>query len=181
MDHLLNEVLWSDGCVARCTCGWTSTPATTDEHAERRWRIHSGQQHAAEVCAEAWRMSASARARAAELARIRDEARERRMKLCESRVALKEVVERAHNNMRQWRPSAERTLECARQLAGVTVEDLWMRYFAYGGSLSLNDLAVVMSGEARVTASDYLVLSTVLNEEFRDAGFGYPIPFEYRG
>lgn len=68
----------------------------------------------------------------------------------------------------------ERTLECARQIAGFSFAELWVRYFAYGGMLNARALEDALCGGGHIGTRDYDVLSVVFNEEFRLDGLGEP-------
>jgi hypothetical protein len=180
VDHTLCEVSDSEGFVSVCGCGWSSVTASTEDHAYRRWKIHASQQRSAELCAHAWTVGATTQARALELVGVREAARERRSKLAQRRQEVRIALEVAGRGLRALGPSVEHTLECARELSGMSMMDLWLQYLSYGGDMSLNHLQLVMDGEEFIGQRDYEVVSTVLNEAFRDAGFGNPLPIAMR-
>jgi len=176
-DHQLMELLPSRSEVSsRCACGWTSTPARSAAHARRRWTIHASQQRAATVCSHAFEVGLTARDRAVELATVRALARRRRQRLAAQRVEVREALRTADAHAERYRMPVHRMLECARQLAGLSTSELWVRYLALGGNLAPGAFARAMCGIDELRAVDANVISTALNEEFRDSGFGTPLP-----
>lgn len=68
-------------------------------------------------------------------------------------------------------------LDNARQLAGVTVADLWLRYFTLGGSNSQDDLNRLLRGGVAFGAGEYDVLAHALNERFVELDLDHPVPY----
>jgi hypothetical protein len=176
IQHQVDEVLTSGSVVAcRCTCGWTSTPASSSAHAHRRWKIHFSQQRSARLCSQAWGIANDARHRAAELSVMGERARQRRTLLAEQRHQLRAALQVAETYVDQYRTAPHRMLDCARQLAGLSPSELWLRYLSLGGCLPLDGFLRAMTGTDDLRPVDHELICTALNEEFRDAGFGTPL------
>ena len=69
-------------------------------------------------------------------------------------------------------------LENARQLADVTVYELWLRYFALGGTATRADLGALLRGEHEFNAGQHHVLVHALNERFGELEIDHPLPYE---
>jgi hypothetical protein len=70
-------------------------------------------------------------------------------------------------------------LDAARQTLGLTVDQLWVDYFALGGALSKAHVVAVLKGEQDLRDGEYNVLAQALNERFIDQEQNHPVP--YRG
>jgi len=68
-------------------------------------------------------------------------------------------------------------LEAARVLAGVTVADLWLRYFTLGGTNTRTDLKQLLRGDSAFGAGQYDVLAHALNERFVELDLDHPVPY----
>lgn len=68
-------------------------------------------------------------------------------------------------------------LAAARVLACITVAELWLRYFALGGSNSRADLNALLRGETTFGPAQYDVLVHALNERFVELDLDYPVPY----
>ena len=68
-------------------------------------------------------------------------------------------------------------LNNARQLAEVTAYDLWLRYFALGGTASRADLGALLRGEVEFGADQYDVVAHALNERFAELEMDHPVPY----
>ena len=68
-------------------------------------------------------------------------------------------------------------LEAARQVSGLSVDDLWVRYFALGGTLPPEALRAFFGGSGTGEVPDPEVLVHTLNESFAEAGLGHPVPY----
>lgn len=68
-------------------------------------------------------------------------------------------------------------LEAARADLGLTVEQLWIAYFALGGNGAPDDVRHWLADAARAPARDYNLLAHALNEEFTARGRNHPVPF----
>ena len=179
VEHYLAEVRRGRPTVACCSCGWRSAQASGGEiPATWWWQIHVDQHRAAAQCARAWAIGESARSRNAELAASRDVIRGRRMIVSQQRAEVRAGLDRAAGRTRDERVDVEQMLECARKIAGFSIGELWLKYFALGGKLTQQQMHRVLTGVDQIERSEYTVLSVVFNEEFCDDGFGYPLPAE---
>jgi hypothetical protein len=124
----------------------------------------------------AWAIAREARHRAAELSTVREMALRRQAMLAEQRIELRDALRLADDHAARYRTSTSRMLDCARQMLGLSTSELWVRYLALGGNLEPSAFARAMDGADEIQVRDYELISTTLNEEFRDAGFGNPLP-----
>ena len=69
------------------------------------------------------------------------------------------------------------SLENARQLADVTVDDLWLRYFALGGTATPDDMGSFLRGEHDFGTGQHDVLVHALNERFVELELNHPVPY----
>ena len=69
------------------------------------------------------------------------------------------------------------TLDQLRRQAGLTLEQLWLRYFALGGSRPALELEAVLHGALLADAHDHDVLAHALNERFTELGGDHPVPY----
>jgi hypothetical protein len=174
--HLVDVVASRSKLTAQCSCGWLAVPASSEEHARKRWAIHATQQRAAILCSKAAALGMSAQARGAELAMLTTQVRQRRAILSAHRERMHRALWEADQRALELRPPLNSTLECARQLAGLSEVELWLRYVTMGGSLGQEQFKRALNGLDELNDRDYDVVSAVLNEEFRDAGLGDPLP-----
>ena len=72
-------------------------------------------------------------------------------------------------------------LEQARRDVGMSVDDLWMRYFALGGMCSAVELEAYLVGALAVASHDHDVLAVALNERFSELGGDHPVPYSGDG
>jgi hypothetical protein len=68
-------------------------------------------------------------------------------------------------------------LEAARKQAGMSFHDLWIEYFALGGTERPRDVRTYLGGGA-VESMDYDVLAQAINERFLDRGGNHPVPYQ---
>ena len=68
-------------------------------------------------------------------------------------------------------------LEQARRETGLSVPDLWYRYFALGGMRSALDVEAYLYGALIADAYDRDLLSVALNERFAELGGDHPLPY----
>jgi hypothetical protein len=68
-------------------------------------------------------------------------------------------------------------LEKARRGLGLTVSDLWFRYFAVGGMNSELEIEAFLYGALIPTDADRDMLAVALNERFFELGGDHPIPY----
>jgi hypothetical protein len=71
-------------------------------------------------------------------------------------------------------------LEAARRELGLSVRDLWLDYFALGGSADVHEIGDFLGGMASPSDHDYDVLAVALNETYRDRGADHPVPYSIR-
>ena len=72
-------------------------------------------------------------------------------------------------------------LERARREVGMSVDELWMRYFALGGMGSAVELEAYLVGALAVTSHDHDVVAVALNERFSELGGDHPVPYSGDG
>lgn len=68
-------------------------------------------------------------------------------------------------------------LDAARLLAGITVAELWLRYFTLGGTNTRADLDKLLRGDAAFGVGQYDVLAHALNERFVELDSDHPVPY----
>ncbi len=68
-------------------------------------------------------------------------------------------------------------LERARRDVGLSVSDLWFRYFALGGTRSPIELDAVLNGALVADSTDRDRLAVALNERFAELGGDHPVPY----
>jgi predicted DNA-binding ribbon-helix-helix protein len=68
-------------------------------------------------------------------------------------------------------------LEKARRDVGLTVADLWYRYFTLGGMSTALEVEGVLYGALRATAHERDLLAVALNERFAELGGDHPVPY----
>jgi hypothetical protein len=71
-------------------------------------------------------------------------------------------------------------LDNARQLADVSVAELWLRYFTLGGTESHSDLIKLLRGDLEFGPGQYDVLVHALNERFVELEMNHPVPYSPR-
>jgi hypothetical protein len=68
-------------------------------------------------------------------------------------------------------------LEQARRDVGLSIPDLWMRYFALGGMSTTFEMEAILYGALVPLTHDRDVLAVALNERFTELGGDHPIPY----
>jgi hypothetical protein len=68
-------------------------------------------------------------------------------------------------------------LEEARRNLGMSMADLWWRYFALGGSGTELELEAMLFQALVPAGSDRDVIAVALNERFSELGADHPIPY----
>lgn len=68
-------------------------------------------------------------------------------------------------------------LDRARQDAGLSQHDLWVRYFALGGMAPPLELEALCQGALLATDSDMDRIAHALNERFTELGRNHPVPY----
>jgi hypothetical protein len=72
-------------------------------------------------------------------------------------------------------------LEQARRLLGLSVSELWLRYFALGGMYTALEVDATLFGALLPNDHDHDMLAVALNECFAAAGGDHPIPYSGDG
>jgi hypothetical protein len=72
--------------------------------------------------------------------------------------------------------SVERLAQARREL-GLTIGELWWRYFALGGITTAMELDAILYHALVPTTEDYDLLALALNERFSELGRDHPIPY----
>lgn len=68
-------------------------------------------------------------------------------------------------------------LERARREVGLSVADLWLRYFALGGMSTALELEAILYEALVAGPHDRDVVAVALNERFTELGADHPIPY----
>ena len=68
-------------------------------------------------------------------------------------------------------------LEQARRETGLSVPELWYRYFALGGMRSALDVEAYLYGALIADAYERDLLAVALNERFAELGGDHPVPY----
>jgi hypothetical protein len=74
-------------------------------------------------------------------------------------------------------PERVDVLERARRDVGLTVTELWFRYFALGGMQTPIQIDAVLNGALVATDVDRDRLAVALNERFAELGGDHPVPY----
>lgn len=69
-------------------------------------------------------------------------------------------------------------LEQARRDTGMSMVDLWIRYFALGGGRTPIEVDAVLNGALVADPADRDRLAVALNERFAELGGDHPVPYE---
>jgi hypothetical protein len=68
-------------------------------------------------------------------------------------------------------------LEQARREVGLSVADLWMRYFTLGGMSTALEMEAILYGALLANDHDRDVIAVALNERFAELGGDHPVPY----
>ena len=68
-------------------------------------------------------------------------------------------------------------LEQARQDSGLSITELWLRYFTLGGMHTALEVEAVLFGALIATDHDRDVLAVALNERFAELGGDHPLRY----
>ena len=68
-------------------------------------------------------------------------------------------------------------LENARQEVGLSVDELWMRYFALGGMSTELEVEAFLYGALIAVAHDRDIIAVALNERYSELGADHPIAY----
>lgn len=74
-------------------------------------------------------------------------------------------------------PDQVDVLEQARREVGLSIADLWMRYFALGGMSTALELEAILYNALVADVHDRDVLTVAINERFAEIGGDHPIPY----
>ena len=67
-------------------------------------------------------------------------------------------------------------LETARRDLGLTISEVWWRYFALGGMRTEWEIDATLNSALTPTDEDRDLLAAALNERYHELGRGHPIP-----
>jgi hypothetical protein len=113
-----------------------------------------------------------ARGRHAELVEMQSSIVRRRAEVRAGRERLQsEVVARLSDRRARCRAAAA-FLEAAMHATDVPMMELWIDYFALGGSSTPDDLAAMIEGRAPLDSYTHDVVAVALNERLQSMGFG---------
>lgn len=68
-------------------------------------------------------------------------------------------------------------LERARRDSGLSLRDLWLRYFALGGPADPMALEAILHGAVDPTDFEYDQVAHALNERFTELGHNHPVAY----
>ena len=68
-------------------------------------------------------------------------------------------------------------LDAARRELGLSVHDLWVKYFALGGRFDLRALGAYLEGSSEPPNPDHDVMVHALNETFDERGQDHPLAY----
>jgi hypothetical protein len=68
-------------------------------------------------------------------------------------------------------------LESYRHELMLTGLDLWLAYFALGGTADFAELTEYLGGSANLSVHEHNTLTLALNEAFFDIGADHPLPY----
>jgi hypothetical protein len=70
-------------------------------------------------------------------------------------------------------------LDLYRREAGLSLSELWLRYFELGGMSTALELEAYLFGALIPTAHDHDLVAHALNERFVELGGNHPVPYQY--
>ena len=70
-------------------------------------------------------------------------------------------------------------LEEARQEVGLSIRDLWFRYFALGGMSTALEVEAFLYGALVASDHNHDLLAVAVNERFAEVGGDHPVPYSY--
>jgi hypothetical protein len=74
-------------------------------------------------------------------------------------------------------PPGGAALDAFRQEAGLSHQELWLRYFELGGICGRTDVEAILRGVLVPSDHDHDVIALALNERFVELGRGHPVPY----
>ena len=69
------------------------------------------------------------------------------------------------------------SLDQARRTAGLSMTELWLRYFALGGMSTPVELEAYLLGALRPTTYDHNLVVHAINEHHVERGGDHPVPY----
>jgi hypothetical protein len=75
--------------------------------------------------------------------------------------------------------SAIDVLEEARLEVGLSIRDLWFRYFALGGMSTALEVEAFLYGALLASDHNRDLLAVALNERFAEVGGDHPVPYSH--
>jgi hypothetical protein len=69
------------------------------------------------------------------------------------------------------------SLNRAREAAGLSHGELWLRYFELGGMSTIFQLEAVLYGALEPTTHEHDMIVHALNERFTEMGGDHPVPY----
>jgi hypothetical protein len=72
-------------------------------------------------------------------------------------------------------------LEQARRDVGLSIHDLWFRYFALGGMSAALEVEAILFGALRASDHNRDILAVALNERFAELGQDHPLLYSCDG
>jgi hypothetical protein len=176
--HVLVAFNFTPESVAHCSCGWRSIPAWSLRHAEARWCIHAAERRAAGSFSAAVDVRLALQRRKAELAKVRESATARRVRLHQQMSSLHAAnIPSSGQQLETSAGSAASLLERGRDMAGLSVDALWCDYMGLGGDASAAELGEMLRGKRPLARLDHDLVAQALNERFADDGMGYPLDY----
>lgn len=74
-------------------------------------------------------------------------------------------------------PPSDAALDTARKDAGLSMADLYLRYFGLGGMTPALEMEAIVFGAMDTTDPDYDRIAHALNERFTELGRNHPVPY----
>ncbi|HEX2178854.1 MAG TPA: hypothetical protein VHL54_04935 [Actinomycetota bacterium] len=68
-------------------------------------------------------------------------------------------------------------LEAARAESGLTMDELWLRYFELTGEASILELEAYLQGALVPSSLQFDMIAQALNERFMELGMDHPVPY----
>jgi hypothetical protein len=69
------------------------------------------------------------------------------------------------------------TLQTAREETGLSVEELWILYFALGGQADMFDVDLYLAGAGPLDRHEHNILALALNEQFMELDQDQTVPY----
>jgi hypothetical protein len=69
------------------------------------------------------------------------------------------------------------SLDTARQSVGLSITDLWLRYFGLGGSSTPIELEAYLLGALQSTSGEHNLIVHAINERHVELGGDHPVPY----